>query len=104
VQGDQIGRFVAYWAIFFTFGGLLKLTEVAQVYVLLFPHGSGYVLILAKARLGYILGEFFTNSSGHPVWVQHSCIFVSSENVASATNQKHKKLPNRILTAETTEQ
>jgi hypothetical protein len=25
-----------------------------------------YVLILAKTVLGYILGDFFTNASGHP--------------------------------------
>jgi hypothetical protein len=37
---------------FFTLGGLLKLTELAQMFVLLFPHGGGYVLILTKAELG----------------------------------------------------
>jgi hypothetical protein len=31
-----------------------------------FSHGTSYVLILTKNGLGYILGDFFTNSSGHP--------------------------------------
>jgi hypothetical protein len=31
-----------------------------------FTHGNSYVSILIKHGLGYILGEFFTNSSGHP--------------------------------------
>jgi hypothetical protein len=31
-----------------------------------FFHGTNTVLILAKYGLGYILGDFFTNSSGHP--------------------------------------
>jgi hypothetical protein len=30
-------------------------------------HGKFYVLILTKNELGYILGDFFTVSSGHPV-------------------------------------
>jgi hypothetical protein len=34
-QGDQIGRIFAYWAIVF-FGAFLKITEVAQIFVLLF--------------------------------------------------------------------
>jgi hypothetical protein len=32
-----------------------------------FFHPTSYVLILAKNWLGYIFGDFFTNSSGHPV-------------------------------------
>jgi hypothetical protein len=31
-----------------------------------FFYGKSYVLILTKNALGYILGESFTNSSGHP--------------------------------------
>jgi hypothetical protein len=31
-----------------------------------FQHGKIYVLILAQNRLGYILGDFFKSSSGHP--------------------------------------
>jgi hypothetical protein len=33
----------------------------------LFFHGKSYVLILTKSALGYILGDFFSNLSGHPV-------------------------------------
>jgi hypothetical protein len=33
-----------------------------------FPHGKSYGLIWTKTGLGYILGDFFTNSSGHPGW------------------------------------
>jgi hypothetical protein len=32
-----------------------------------FFHGTGYVIILTKIWLGYILGVFFINASGHPV-------------------------------------
>jgi hypothetical protein len=31
-----------------------------------FFHGFSYALILAQKWLGYILGDFFKNSSGHP--------------------------------------
>jgi hypothetical protein len=29
-------------------------------------HGKGYEFILAKNEFGYILGDFFTDTSGHP--------------------------------------
>jgi hypothetical protein len=32
-----------------------------------FCYGKNYELVLAKNGLGYILGNFFANSSGHPV-------------------------------------
>jgi hypothetical protein len=32
----------------------------------MFFRGAGYALILTNNWLGYILGDFFTNSSGHP--------------------------------------
>jgi hypothetical protein len=31
-----------------------------------FSHSTRYVLIFRKHGLGYILGDFFANSSGHP--------------------------------------
>jgi hypothetical protein len=42
--------------------------KVAQKFGLLFPRYKvcTYVLILTNTRLGYILGDSFTNSSGHP--------------------------------------
>jgi hypothetical protein len=61
-----------FWAGFF------KFTEEAQIIGLLFSHSKRYVLILTKHGLGYILGDLFTNSSGHPVgWL--------SERVAAKT-------------------
>jgi hypothetical protein len=44
------------WAVF------LKITEVAQIFVVLFSNGKIYVQILSW-KLGFILGDFFTNSS-----------------------------------------
>jgi hypothetical protein len=46
------------------FGSFMKITEVAQNSVLLFPHS--YALILTKNGFGYYLGHIFKNSSGHP--------------------------------------
>jgi hypothetical protein len=45
----------------FTLGSGLKITKVALPF-----HGTNYVLSLAKKWLGYVLGDFFTNSPGHP--------------------------------------
>jgi hypothetical protein len=42
------------------------ITELAHFFGLLFPQRTSYVFILTKNGLGYILGDFFTNSSGHP--------------------------------------
>jgi hypothetical protein len=44
-----------------------KIKEVhSHIFGRIFYHGNNYVLILTKTVLGYILGDFFTNSSGHP--------------------------------------
>jgi hypothetical protein len=70
-QGDQIGRFVAYWTIvclkffFFCFKKFFLSIEVAQFWGLLFPRKV--FLMLAKNGLGYILVIFFANASGYPV-------------------------------------
>jgi hypothetical protein len=47
-------------------GSFYKITDVAHSFVLPSPQSINYVLILTKKRLGYNLGVFFTNSSGHP--------------------------------------
>jgi hypothetical protein len=61
-QGDQIGRIFAYWSIVY-FGQRLKhYRSSAKFLATFFPR---YVLILTKKWFGYILGDFFTNSSGH---------------------------------------
>jgi hypothetical protein len=44
----------------------LKITEVAHVVLGTFSHGKTDALILPKKWLGYIMGDFSTNSSGHP--------------------------------------
>jgi hypothetical protein len=45
---------------------LNKITWAAQNLGGFFP-GKSCVLVLTKIGLGYILGDFYTNSSGHPV-------------------------------------
>jgi hypothetical protein len=44
---------------------------------------SRYELILTKSWFGYILGDFFTNSSGHPGG-NHSSWLASSRQVCQA--------------------
>jgi hypothetical protein len=63
-QGDQIERFFASCLIsldsfFVNYGFSLNLWPT-------FFHGKSCVLILTKNRFGQILGDFFTNPSGHP--------------------------------------
>jgi hypothetical protein len=62
-RGDQIGRFFAYWVTFLfsaVWGKLLKgLTFVGTF-------SAVKMSILPKIELGYILGDFFANSSGQP--------------------------------------
>jgi hypothetical protein len=40
-------------------------------------HGYGYALILAKNGLGYISGDFFTNSAGTDVMITIFCDFLT---------------------------
>jgi hypothetical protein len=39
-----------------------------------FLHGRDNAIILTKSVFVYILGDFFTNSSGHPEIDMHACI------------------------------
>jgi hypothetical protein len=64
-QGDQIGRIIAYWAITF-FGQSIENYISSANSRDSFIHSTSYVLIWTKICLGYTLGDFFTNSSGHP--------------------------------------
>jgi hypothetical protein len=50
----------------FTLGSFLKITKVAFILVDTFSHSQVYAVILRKNGLGYILGDFITNSSGRP--------------------------------------
>jgi hypothetical protein len=75
-QGDQIGRVLAQyfrpigecllWAVF----------RKLQMYSTFF-NGKSYAFCFYKKNqkmLGYILGDYFTNPSGHPVgWAKFSC-------------------------------
>jgi hypothetical protein len=47
------------WAVF-------SITIVDQIFGLLLSTNKTCMLIFTKSELGYILGDFFTNSSGHP--------------------------------------
>jgi hypothetical protein len=65
-QCDRIGRIFAHWAIgyFVQFSGNCK----SSPYIFWgysFPQ-LRFDIKFGKNGLGYILGEFFTNSSGHP--------------------------------------
>jgi hypothetical protein len=46
-------------------GYFLKNTKIAQIFGPLFQC-NGYVFVLSKNGLGYILSDFFTNASGRP--------------------------------------
>jgi hypothetical protein len=70
LHNDETGR--PDWAnfrllgCFFTFGSFLIITEEVKNRAT-FYYGTSYLCInFDKKGLGYILGDFFTNSSGHP--------------------------------------
>jgi hypothetical protein len=58
----RLGDFSAIGRLFTLGGFFLKRTELAQFFVLLLQ----LWLFLTKHGLGCVLGEVFTNSSGHP--------------------------------------
>jgi hypothetical protein len=69
-QGDQFGRFFAYVKYIYTYFGQFVLENsisTSNLVGFLFFHGKSYVLLLTKNGSCCILGDFFTNSSGHPV-------------------------------------
>jgi hypothetical protein len=49
-------------------GRLFSSGSSAQTFGQLFFRGKSYVLIWARNGLGYTLGDFLANSSGHPDW------------------------------------
>jgi hypothetical protein len=53
------GVVVYFWQFFL-------ITEAARHFELLFFHDISGAYFLTKNGFGYILGHFFTNSSGHP--------------------------------------
>jgi hypothetical protein len=52
----------------FYFGHFLRITDVAQFLGYVFPLYE-LCIRLDKNGLGYILGDFVINSSGHPAWM-----------------------------------
>jgi hypothetical protein len=87
VQGDQIGRIFAYWVIVY-FRQFYENYRNGSNLLDTFVHGKSYIhkcilkytYLLTKNVLGYILGDFFTNSSGHPDGVPKLCYHVSARN------------------------
>jgi hypothetical protein len=69
-QGDQVGLIFAYWLgdCLCTVDNFHKITKVAQKFVLHFSTVKVMYYFWIKSELGYILGDFFTHSSGHPDW------------------------------------
>jgi hypothetical protein len=51
---------------FFSLCSFLKVTEVAHIFGARSFHGKKFCIDFDKNGLGYILGDFFANSSGHP--------------------------------------
>jgi hypothetical protein len=70
LQGDQIGRIFAQWAIVY-FGQWFEIYIISANFWATFLCDTSYVLILTKNGLGYILGDFFKNSSGHPDYLAY---------------------------------
>jgi hypothetical protein len=65
-QGDQIGRIFACWAVVYSGQVFWKLQNKPQFLGLFCPRPNVRAYIFTINGLGYILGDFFTNSSGHP--------------------------------------
>jgi hypothetical protein len=71
-KGDQIGRIFAHWVIVY-FGHLFENYRTSTNFWGTFSLSWGYALILAKNVLGYVLGYFFKNASGHTGCVVRHC-------------------------------
>jgi hypothetical protein len=69
IQGDQIGRIFEHWVVVWVV--FMKITEAGSVNLLTtFSQCVSSEFFATNSKLGYllgyILGDFFTNSSGHP--------------------------------------
>jgi hypothetical protein len=101
LQGDQIGRIFALWAIV-CFGQFLKNNSNSPQFWATFFQSIDYVVILTKNGLGCtLLGDFFTISSGVDVMITIFCDFrqFSAKKLAffSKTNVMIKILHNLAL-------
>jgi hypothetical protein len=65
IRVTRFGEISAYGRLF-SLGIFLKNTRNGLHIWATFPHSIDYELNLTKKRLGNILGDFLTNSSGHP--------------------------------------
>jgi hypothetical protein len=72
----RVGRLGAFSPLgrLFSLGSFSKIAEVAQIFGLPLFLGKGHSLISTKNGFDSILGDFFTNSSGHPATNVHDPI------------------------------
>jgi hypothetical protein len=68
--GARVTRFGEFSPIgwLLTLGSFCKQIKNSTIHWATCFHGIGCVLIFKRNWLGYILGDFFTNASGHPGW------------------------------------
>jgi hypothetical protein len=67
-QGDQMSRMLGHWSIV-NFGLWFEYyIQKWSKFLTTFFRGTSCVLTLTQKWLGYILGDFFTNSCGHPAY------------------------------------
>jgi hypothetical protein len=64
--GDRIGRIFAFWAT--VWAVLFVNYKSGQNFGAAFYHRKSYTIIWTQNGLGYILGDFLANASGHPDW------------------------------------
>jgi hypothetical protein len=76
----KLGKFSPIGQLF-TFGKLFKQRRSSQIFVLLYSTVKVVHSFWQKNGMGYILGEFFANSSGHP------------DGEAACTDRIHMGLP-----------
>jgi hypothetical protein len=62
-QCDQIGRIFAYWATVFFWQILENYISTSNYWAIF---STGQFVYLFRQKTGWALGDFFTNSYGHP--------------------------------------
>jgi hypothetical protein len=62
----RLGEFSTIGRFFWGGADFNYIEKLPPIHVLLFFHGTSYVLILRKKLVGQILGDLFINSSDHP--------------------------------------
>jgi hypothetical protein len=72
IRVTRSGEFSPFGRLF-SLGRFSKITQLAQISGLLFSTVK-IINFDKKNGPGYILGDFFTNSSGHPGWDFHGSI------------------------------